>query len=77
MHQCRHGHYIGNTYDLPRATNWFNTRTQANKGTRVQTAAQKIAVPEKNMQEQHQYNLVIDSTTLAYLEYTHLIKGLM
>ena len=60
--QRRHGHYTGNKYDLSRATNRYNTRSQ---GTRVDPMAQHVAVLATNMQGQHQANVFINPTTGA------------
>ena len=58
--QRRRGHYIGNKYDLPRATHRYNTRVQ---GTRVEPMSQHVAVLATNMKVYHQANVVIDPTT--------------
>ena len=72
MKQRRRGHYIGNKYDLPRATHRYNNIAQ---GTIVDPMSQHVAVLATNMQGQHQANFVIDPKTGASLEYRHLIKG--
>ena len=72
MRQRRQVHYIGNKYDLPRATHRYNTRAQQ---TIVEPMAQHVAVIATNMQVHHQSNIVIDPTTGASLEYRHLING--
>ena len=72
MKQRRRGHYTRNKYDLPRATQPYNTRAQ---GTRVETMAQQVAIITTNLQVHHHANVVIDPTTGASLEYRHLVKG--
>ena len=72
MKQRRRGHYTENTYDLPRETHRYNTKSQ---GTRVEPMAQHVAVLATNIQGHHQENVVIDPKTRASLEYRHLIKG--
>ena len=62
--QRRRGHYTGNKYDLPWATQWYNTRVQ---GTRVEPMAQHVAILATNIQGHHQANVVIDPTTGASL----------
>ena len=71
MNQRRHGHYTGNKYDLPRATHWYNTRAQ---GTILYPMVQHVVIPATNNKGRHQSNFVIDPTTEALLEYTHLIN---
>ena len=71
MKQRRRGHYTGNKYDLPPATQRYNTRVQ---GTRVEPMAQHVAVLSTNMEGHHQANFVIDPTTWASLEYMNIIK---
>ena len=72
MKQRLRGHYTGNKYDLPRETHQYNIREQ---GTRVDQMAQHVAILTKNLQGNHQENIVIDPTTGASLEYRHLVKG--
>ena len=63
---------VGKKYDLPWATQWYNTRAQV---TRVEPMAQHDEILARNLQGHHQANVVIDPTTGASLEYRHLIKG--
>ena len=72
MKQRRWGHYTGNKYDVPRAKHRYNTRAQ---GTIVEPMAQHFSLLAKNLQGNHQANVVIDPTTGASLEYRHIIKG--
>ena len=72
MKQRLRGHYTGNKYDLPRETHRYNTRAQV---TRVEPMAQHVAILATNIQGHHQANVLIDPTTGASLEYSHLIKG--
>ena len=65
-------HYIGNKYDLPQETHWYNTIAQ---GERVEPMALHVVVLATNLQGHHQTKVVIDPTTVASLEYRHLIKG--
>ena len=64
MKQRRWGHYIGNKYDLPRATHRYNTRAQE---TREDTIAQYVEVIATSMQGHQQKNVVIEPTTGASL----------
>ena len=64
MKQRRHGHYTGNKYDLSRATNRYNTRSQE---TGVEPMAQHVAALATNIQGSHKENVVIDPTTGASL----------
>ena len=59
-----------------RATHRYNNRSQSQQGARVQTTAQKIEVIVKNLQVQHQSNVVIDTTTGVSLGYSNTIKGI-
>ena len=72
MNQRCQGHYIGNKYDLPRATHRYNTRA---KGTILETMALHVAVLATNMQGNHQEMFFIYPTTGASIEYRNLIKG--
>ena len=72
MKQLRHGHYTGNKYDLPQATQYYNKRTQ---GIQVDPMVQHISVLATNLQVHHEANVVIDPTTGASLGDRHLIKG--
>ena len=62
--QRRRGHYTGNKYNLPRATHWYNTRSQV---TIMEPMAQHVAILARNLQGHHQANVGIDPTTGASL----------
>ena len=72
MKQLHRGHYTGKKYDLPQATNQYNTRAQ---GTIVDPTEQHIAVIATNLQGHNQEIFFIDPTTGAFLEYRHISKG--
>ena len=72
MKQRRRGHCTGNKYDLPWATQRYNTRDQ---GTRVEPMVQHFSILARNLQGHHQENVVIEPITGASLEYRHLVKG--
>ena len=63
MQQRRHGHYTGNQYDLSQETYRYNKRLQVQQGTGFEPTKQHIVVLAKNMQGEHQANVVIDPTT--------------
>ena len=75
MQKCLCGHYTGNKYDLTQATHRYNNITQVQQVMRVVPTAQNIVLLATNIQVQHQANVVIDPTTVASLEYSHIIKG--
>ena len=75
VQKFRWGHYKGNKYDITRVAHRYNTRLQEQQGKIVEPTAQHIAILSKNLQRQHESNVVIYPTTGSSLEYRHLIKG--
>ena len=67
VQQCHYGHYTGDKYYLPTATNRYNTIVNSQQGMIVETAEHHIELLATSIQVQHQANLVIDPTTGSYL----------